>query len=122
MTRLLLFIQTHWLALTLFNLLLITALSLWPVEHLPQAPGSDKTHHLLAYAVLMFPAGLRKPRYLLLLGLFVVGWSGAIELIQPYVNRYAEWLDLLANGTGVLLGYGLARLVNNYLGPGPQRR
>jgi len=115
MSRLLLFIQTYWLVLTVLNLVLITALSLWPVEYLPKAPGSDKTHHLLAYALLMFPAGLRKPCNLLLVGLFFIGWSGVIELIQPYVNRYAEWWDLLANGVGVLSGYCLAWVVNQYL-------
>jgi VanZ family protein len=31
-------------------------------------------------------------------------WSGVIELVQPYVNRYAEWLDLLANVVGVVGG------------------
>jgi len=31
-------------------------------------------------------------------------WSGAIELIQPYVNRYGEWLDLAANVAGVAIG------------------
>ena len=83
--------------------------------HLQVAQPVSFAHHLLAYASLMFPAGLRKPCNLLLVGLFFIGWSGAIELIQPYVNRYAEWWDLLANGVGVLSGYCLAWVVNQYL-------
>ncbi|MGC9519267.1 MAG: hypothetical protein ACP5FP_06375 [Desulfuromonadaceae bacterium] len=27
-----------------------------------------------------------------------------IELIQPYVNRYAEWQDMLANTGGIIIG------------------
>ncbi|MEH6825284.1 MAG: hypothetical protein V7629_15365 [Motiliproteus sp.] len=116
MPKLLILVRTHWLAITLLNLLAITTLSLWPVEYLPDAPGSDKTHHLIAYALLMFPAALAKPKYGLLLGLLCIGWSGAIELIQPYVNRYAEWLDMAANGVGVALGYSLAGLLHRFMG------
>ena len=36
--------------------------------------------------------------------MFIALWDGAIELIQPFVNRYAEWLDLLANLAGVMIG------------------
>jgi hypothetical protein len=28
-----------------------------------------------------------------------------IEIIQPYVNRYGEWLDFLANTIGVISTY-----------------
>jgi len=28
-----------------------------------------------------------------------------IEIIQPYVNRFFEWYDILANSFGVVLGY-----------------
>tara|TARA_R110002167_G_scaffold66848_2_gene189148 strand:+ start:1830 stop:2216 length:387 start_codon:yes stop_codon:yes gene_type:complete len=104
------FLQKHWLSITLFNLLMITALSLWPVDQLPEVPGSDKTHHLLAYALLMFPAALAHPRRWLLHGLFFIGWSGAIELIQPHMNRYGEWADMAANIAGVVMGYSLAWL------------
>ena len=65
-------------------------------------PGTDKTHHFIAYCALMLPTALAKPKHWPLLALFFIGWSAAIELIQPYVNRYGEWLDLLANATGVL--------------------
>jgi hypothetical protein len=52
-----------WQAITLVVLTLITVGSLFPVEHLPAAPGNDKTHHFIAYCVLMLPVALRRPKY-----------------------------------------------------------
>ena len=106
------FIEKHWRGVSLCLLLIITALSLWPLESLPSAPGSDKTHHLIAYAALVFPVALRQPNRWLWLVVFFIGYSGLIELIQPYVNRYAEWLDILANTAGVLCGVALAAGIN----------
>ena len=100
-------IAGRWLVLTLLVLAATTYLSLSPLDRLPDAPGGDKLHHLLAYALLAFPAALAKPvglRWWLLL--FLV-WGGGIEVLQPYVNRYGEVLDALANGLGVGLGAGL---------------
>ena len=74
--------------------------------------GSDKTHHFIAYGALMFPTALRKPNYWLLIGVFFVFWSGGIELIQPHVNRYGEWLDLAANIAGIGCGLLVAILIN----------
>lgn len=104
MTRLVIIIQSYWQMITVLTLVTITTLSLWPVANLPVVPGSDKTHHFIAYAALMFPVALRKPRYWLMIGLFFIAWSGMIELIQPYVNRYGEWLDLAANTGGITVG------------------
>lgn len=110
MGTLLTLLSRFWLAITLLILLAITLLSLWPADGLPSVPGTDKTHHFIAYAGLMFPVALRQPKYWLIIGMFFIGWSGAIELIQPYVNRYGEWLDMLANSTGLLCGVLLARM------------
>lgn len=109
MIRLLTLIQTAWWVITPLTLVAITTLSLWPLGQLPALPGSDKTHHLVAYAALMFPVALRKPRCWPWIGVFFIGWSGAIELLQPYVNRYAEWLDLAANTAGLTCGLLAAR-------------
>ena len=98
-------IQQYWKYLTLFILLIITCLSVFPLQTLPTAPGSDKTHHLIAYFFLAFPSGLRRPKkWVLLICLFII-FGGIIEIIQPYVNRYGEWLDFFANTTGVILGF-----------------
>ena len=97
-----------WLPLTLLVLSAITYLSLAPLESVPEAPGGDKLHHLVAYGLLAFPAALARPRGWPLLILGFVLWGGAIELLQPRVNRYGEPLDFIANSFGVLLGYLLA--------------
>lgn len=73
-------------------------------------PFSDKTHHFVAYASLMFPVALRRPKGWWLIALAFVGYSGVIELLQPLVNRSNEWLDLLANGCGVAIGAVLGAL------------
>ena len=88
--------SNHWLSLTAFLLLLVTALSLWPLPSLPEVPGSDKTHHLMAYAVVAYPVALRSPARWWLIVVGVVLYGGKIELIQPFVNRYGEWMDFFA--------------------------
>ena len=112
MIRLLTLIKTNWIVITLCFLTIITILSLWPLDELPSVPGSDKTHHLIAYAVLMFPTALRKPDKWILFTLFFIAYSAVIELLQPYVNRHGEWLDVLANTTGLFCGWILAVLVD----------
>ncbi len=114
MKRCLNVINDYWLFCTLILFASIGILSLTPLEQLPPAPGSDKLHHLIAYAALAFPVSLRRPHYwwLILLGFLL--YSGLIELIQPFVNRYGEWLDMLANSAGVLIGLLLAQLLRHY--------
>lgn len=92
-------------------LAIVTIASLAPLPVLPEVPGSDKTHHLISYALIAFPISLVKPKYWSMFLFVVVILSGAIELIQPYVNRYGEWLDLLANIVGIIIGLGIAVLV-----------
>lgn len=107
-------IKKYWLFISVFLLAAIATLSLWPAEHLPQVPGSDKTHHFISYGALMFPVALRKPQYWLWITLGFAGFSGAIELIQPYVNRYGEWLDLAANVAGLACGIMLAQIIEYF--------
>jgi len=119
MTTITSFICKFWRSITLVTLALITVTSLLPAEHLPAAPGSDKTHHFIAcsdkthhfiaYCALMLPTALRRPRYWFALALLFIIWSGLIEIIQPYVNRYGEWLDLLANTGGIVLAIIIAQ-------------
>jgi len=113
MTVLVDMIRCHWRTVSALLLALITVLSLWPLATLPDVPGNDKVHHYLAYAGLMLPVALRKPEHWLWIALFFFVWSGAIELIQPYVNRYGEWADLVANAGGLLSGMLLALLINS---------
>ena len=104
-------LKQYWLIITVFLLTAIAALSLWPVEHLPQVPGSDKTHHFISYGALMLPVALSKPKHWLWIALGFAAFSGLIELIQPYVNRYGEWLDLAANIAGLACGITAAKII-----------
>jgi hypothetical protein len=103
------FIKQFWQGITIVILVLITVASLYPAQYLPSVPGSDKTHHFIAYCALMLPAALRRPKYWLAFALLFITWSGLIELIQPHVNRYGEWLDMAANAGGVLLAIIIAQ-------------
>lgn len=107
------FVQSHWLLSTGAILLPITVLSLYPAESLPSVPGTDKTHHFIAYGVLAFPVALARPEKWLLLIVGLLIYSGIIELIQPYVNRYGEWLDLGANGLGLIGGIFVASVARS---------
>jgi hypothetical protein len=104
-------IQKYWLHITLILLVSIATLSLWPAVYLPSVPGTDKSHHFIAYAALMLPTALRQPKHWLIITLAFLAFSGAIELIQPYVNRYGEWLDMAANAFGLTCGFILAKIM-----------
>lgn len=104
-------IQKYWLHITLILLVSIATLSLWPAANLPQVPGSDKTHHFIAYGALIFPTALRQPKYYVSIVIAFIAFSGAIELIQPYVNRYGEWLDMAANTAGIFCGWLIAQFL-----------
>lgn len=104
MTFLLNTIHSKWLTLTFLLMGTISGLSLWPLTEFPEVPGTDKIHHLIAYAALTFPVAFAQPKgWHRLLPVFII-FGGIIELIQPWVNRYADWLDLTANIGGVCLG------------------
>jgi VanZ family protein len=104
-------IVKYWMLLTFGIISTITFLSLMPLPETPDMPGNDKLHHLIAYALLVFPAAWRRPKNRICLYLFFIAYSGAIELIQPFVNRTGEWLDLLANITGIVMGIVSATLL-----------
>jgi VanZ family protein len=111
MRAFLLFIRTYWRFCTTIILIAIIFLSLWPNKSLPAVPGGDKIHHFIAYAALVFPVALSRPKSWLLLVVLFFSLSGVIELIQPFVHRYGEWLDLAANSTGLVCGILLTELV-----------
>ncbi len=93
-------------AITLSVLLiaLITVLSLFPVEELPKIQGNDKLHHFIAYCAAILPVAVARRRLAIWLAPAIVLYSGLIELLQPFSNRYAEWADLGANTLGVMVG------------------
>jgi len=70
----------------------------------------DKAEHFLAYFGLSLLAslgwGLRRSLVWVLLA--VVALGGALEIIQAFVGRDAEWGDFFANDLGALTGLGAA--------------
>ena len=92
-------------------------LSLTPLAELPDVPGNDKTHHIIAYAALAIPTAFAYPKRLLIMAMLYVFLGGLIEFVQPYVNRYGELLDFMANLSGVtlgsLIGILLRKLIRN---------
>lgn len=81
----------------------IAALTLGPVPE-TGAPGSDKAHHLMAFAALAFPLPAVRPRLAPWVVLGVICYGGFIELIQPSLGRQAELGDLAADAAGAVLG------------------
>jgi VanZ family protein len=102
-------VADYWFVLSLIILAVITTLSLSPLPELPEVPGNDKLHHLIAYASLAIPIALSgSPRkghpQLIVILLFYILWGGGLEVLQPYLNRYGEWADFFVNTVGVAIG------------------
>ena len=110
------FIKRYWISITSLVVLLITILSLHPLETLPEVPGSDKTHHIVAYCLLSFPVAFRKYKGWQLLIICFALYSGLIELIQPYVNRYGDLVDFFANCCGLAAGIAASVIANKIEG------
>ncbi|MEQ8238470.1 MAG: hypothetical protein RIA69_04615 [Cyclobacteriaceae bacterium] len=105
-----------WILITIVLAVLIAITSLIPLPELPPVPGKDKTLHLLAYISLAFPCALARPKFWwFFLPILFILFGGIIELIQPYVNRYRELLDMLANTCGVMIGSLLGYLFRKTL-------
>jgi VanZ family protein len=75
-------------------------------------PGSDTLDHVLAYLTLMFwfCQLYSEPRRRLWLGAGLFALGVCLELVQGLlVFRTAALADALANGGGILVGWGLAK-------------
>ena len=110
--KIFLFLFENWKIYTTLIFIIITFLSLYPLKEQPSIPGSDKIHHLIAYAALSIGVGLRRPSNYLLIIVFFSFYSGLIEIIQPYVNRFREIEDFLFNNLGILIGLTLGIVIN----------
>ena len=99
------------LILTLLLAAAMAAATLMPLPPGPGLPGSDKTHHILGFAVLALPMATVRPRAMLWLAPLLACYGGVIEIVQPFVGRgreLADWLaDLAGVGLGTLAGLGL---------------
>ena len=87
----------------------VLILSLMPPAPYMPTTGWDKTNHVLGFSVLAvlgcraYPARVAMTLFGLLL------YGGLIEVLQSFTpDRYAEWEDVIADGIGILAGYGIA--------------
>jgi hypothetical protein len=103
--------------LTVLVLLGITLGTLLPQNSLPDAPGSDKLHHLLAFAALSFPVAFIRPKYIWAIFTLSLFYGASIEIIQPLVNRSGELLDFWSDAIGVVIGLTLAHSILWFLKP-----
>ena len=73
--------------------------------------SNDKLAHLLGFAFLLFPAALLYRHALYWILPCAIAFGGAIEVIQPYVNRNGEWGGFWADAIGAILGVGVSLLL-----------
>ena len=100
------------LFLTIVLALIIAASTLSPLPTKIDVPGSDKWHHFVAFAAMVFPLAYYSKRIVSVVAVAALGYGGFIEIVQPYVNRYGEFNDFVADGIGVCIGIALARLLD----------
>src|SRR5262245_45473662 len=99
-----------WLVLGWVFVVLATVSGIVPSQALPQG-GNDKVEHMVGYALLTlwFTGIYPRSRYAMIAGLlFLMGL--AIEWAQGamHVGRSADFRDVIANVTGILIGLSLA--------------
>ena len=89
--------------------ILIGLATLTPVEELPAVSGSDKLYHLISFAILTLPIAVIRPKAGWVMFILSVGYGGAIEVLQPLVDRNCELADFLADLGGVALGMAMSK-------------
>lgn len=83
---------------------LIGLATLIPAQQLPDAPGTDKLHHVIAFSVLVLPMSFAKPHQIWKYAVYGIMFGIFIEIAQPFVNRSGEVGDVLADACGIALG------------------
>lgn len=99
------------LLVTLALTLVIGYVTLAPISG-SGVPGSDKLHHFLAFFALPLPLSFARPRLAPWITIAAIAYGGAIELIQPYVGRDRDAMDLLADALGAVAGMALGLALN----------
>ena len=91
----------------------ILYLSLTPKPPEMAFESSDKVGHFVAYGSLMFWFAFlyRRTPTRAAYAMAFIAMGIVIEFIQPFTGRHFEAADMVADGLGVLLGWGAALAV-----------
>ena len=100
---------------TIIIAIVIGLATLTPVEELPAVSGSDKFYHLISFAILTLPIAVIRPKAGWVMFILSVGYGGAIEVLQPLVDRNCELADFLADASGALLGMAVSKAFGRLL-------
>ena len=100
---------------TIIIAVVIGMATLTPVEELPAVSGSDKLYHLISFAILTLPIAVIRPKAGWVMFILSVGYGGAIEVLQPLVDRNCELTDFLADVGGVALGMAVSKAFGRLL-------
>ena len=80
-------------------------LALMPAPSVMVTTGWDKSNHLLAFSVMTWLGIKAFPHRILCVMLGVLAYGVSIEILQSFTpNRSAEWLDLVSDCLGILVG------------------
>lgn len=106
-----------WLWAFVICALVVLVLALLPSPPPGLTTGWDKSNHLLAFAVLAWLGCKAFPQRVAVALLGLLAYGALIEILQSFTpTRSAEWLDLLADSLGILVGWGVAWLKGLRLG------
>ena len=103
---------TCWLWAFIACALAVLVLALLPSPPPMITTGWDKSNHLLAFGVMAWLGCKAFPQRLTIVLPGLLAYGVLIEIMQSFTpNRAAEWLDLIADCLGILLGWMLIRLL-----------
>ena len=98
-----------WMGAFVACVLAVLVLALVPSPPPVFTTGWDKSNHLLAFAVMAWLGCKAFPQRVAIVLLSLLAYGALIEILQSFTpTRSAEWLDLLADGLGILAGWGVA--------------
>ena len=82
----------------------------WPDSPRPSVPNTDKIAHFVVFCglALWFSGQYARQRFWRI-GIGLLAYGALIELVQSMLSyRSAEWLDLVADGLGIVVGLVIA--------------
>lgn len=71
----------------------------------------DKFAHVAAFTAFILPSAILRPRFLWWIFPIAALLGFTIEVIQPHVGRSLDWMDVVANFVGLIIGIGLGLFI-----------